>query len=138
MKCYTHSEVDAVGFCRVCGRALCRDCVAEVSGICCCKGRCEASVKTWKQYQAELVQYRAGFRTFVEGFARSVGNLIVTAVAILLLLVGGIAKSSHEEANATGNLLILVGVVLLARGLYLFYKARRAKKHTTPPVLPHD
>ena len=45
MKCFIHQPVDAVGVCRVCGRALCHDCTAEVSDVLCCKGRCEGIAK---------------------------------------------------------------------------------------------
>jgi hypothetical protein len=136
MKCYNHSEVEAVGFCRVCGRALCRECVTEVSGICCCKSRCEASVKTPEQYQAELAQHRAGVKETAEGFVRTVFRFMVTMSAILLLVVGVALKSPPDDANALGNLLILIAAILLARSFYLRFIAKRGQKDATPPVLP--
>ncbi len=44
MKCFNHPNADAVGVCKSCGRALCRDCIAEVGLSCSCKGRCESIV----------------------------------------------------------------------------------------------
>ncbi|MGH8046727.1 MAG: hypothetical protein ACREKL_05740, partial [Chthoniobacterales bacterium] len=44
MKCFTHSQADAAGICKSCGRGLCHECVAEVGLSCACKNRCEADV----------------------------------------------------------------------------------------------
>jgi hypothetical protein len=37
MKCAVHTEVDATGFCRNCGKALCADCTRDVRGILYCE-----------------------------------------------------------------------------------------------------
>ncbi|HYB60944.1 MAG TPA: B-box zinc finger protein [Methylomirabilota bacterium] len=37
MKCAVHPEVDATGFCRNCGKALCSECVRDVKGIYYCE-----------------------------------------------------------------------------------------------------
>jgi hypothetical protein len=37
MKCAVHPEVDAVGFCRNCGKALCAGCAREVRGMVYCE-----------------------------------------------------------------------------------------------------
>ena len=44
MKCFNHPTVDAVGLCKSCSRALCRDCIGEVGKSFSCKDRCEADV----------------------------------------------------------------------------------------------
>jgi hypothetical protein len=45
MKCFYHPEIDAIGFCKSCGRAFCRGCAAEVSGVLYCRGGCEAAAR---------------------------------------------------------------------------------------------
>jgi hypothetical protein len=130
MKCFTHPEVDAVGFCRVCGRALCRDCVAEVSSLCCCRARCEPSVKT---YFEEATQNRAKIEALGQQYLSVVFRFIVTVGAILLLLIGFIAKASHDDANTLGNLLILVAVILLARSFYLRFIVKPKKQEIPKP-----
>jgi hypothetical protein len=37
MKCYNHPEVDAIGTCTVCGKAICQECSIDVSGKLVCK-----------------------------------------------------------------------------------------------------
>jgi TM2 domain-containing membrane protein YozV len=46
MKCYTHNDVDAIGTCVECGKALCADCMVNANGRVICKdcaGRMAAS-----------------------------------------------------------------------------------------------
>lgn len=45
MKCAVHPEVDAVGFCRNCGKALCSQCAREVRGALYCE-TCLAAMMT--------------------------------------------------------------------------------------------
>lgn len=37
MKCAVHSEVDAAGFCRNCGKAMCGECTRDVQGVLYCE-----------------------------------------------------------------------------------------------------
>ena len=37
MKCAVHSEVDATGYCRNCGKALCAECERNVRGALYCE-----------------------------------------------------------------------------------------------------
>lgn len=37
MKCYNHGNIDAVGTCISCGKAVCKDCGVEVNGKLVCK-----------------------------------------------------------------------------------------------------
>ena len=122
MKCYTHSEVDAVGVCRACGRALCRDCVTEVSGICYCKGRCESSIKTNDQIQAEV---RALAK---QGWASVLRTGWVNAVLAALLLPFGILAVVQKEKDGFGNFMLLIGIVTGVRAFYSITSARRARK----------
>jgi hypothetical protein len=45
MKCFYHPEIDAIGFCKSCGRAFCHGCGAEVFGVLYCRGGCEATAR---------------------------------------------------------------------------------------------
>lgn len=37
MKCAVHTEVDASGYCRNCGKAMCRECLRDVRGVLYCE-----------------------------------------------------------------------------------------------------
>ena len=105
MKCYIHPEVDAVGTCVSCHRAMCSDCVVEVSGRFFCR-ECLASGKNKSQqtgdynpdtaFILELVGGLFGFlgigyfyvgRTN-DGLIRLIGFLLynITAWVIIYLL----------------------------------------------------
>jgi hypothetical protein len=45
MSCFNHSNQEAVGGCKNCGRALCKDCIALELYSIACKNRCEEKVK---------------------------------------------------------------------------------------------
>ncbi len=45
MNCFNHSERPAVGLCKSCGKALCKDCISEVPHGLACKDACEDRVK---------------------------------------------------------------------------------------------
>lgn len=66
MKCYSHSEADARGICKACGRGICRDCIAEVDDSLACKNRCEDRVKSITQVLSrKSLAFSANARTFV-------------------------------------------------------------------------
>ncbi len=44
MNCINHAFRPAVGICKVCGKALCLECLAETPGGIVCKGRCEGKL----------------------------------------------------------------------------------------------
>jgi hypothetical protein len=44
MKCFYHSQIDAVAICKNCSKGLCMECVADVGNGVACKGKCEAHV----------------------------------------------------------------------------------------------
>lgn len=44
MNCFNHRDKPAVGLCKSCAKALCGDCVAELTNGLACKGTCESRV----------------------------------------------------------------------------------------------
>jgi hypothetical protein len=52
MKCYVHNDVDAVGTCVECGKALCADCMVNASGRVICKD-CAGRLATHRAYAPE-------------------------------------------------------------------------------------
>src|SRR3954466_5832895 len=84
MKCFNHSSVDAVGVCRSCGRALCRDCITEIGLSCSCKGRCEAVVETMN----DLVE--RGGTAYQKSSATQMRNGVLIILLGALFLVFGV------------------------------------------------
>ena len=40
MKCYNYSWADAVGICKFCNKALCKECIVELEGVVACAESC--------------------------------------------------------------------------------------------------
>ena len=58
MNCFQHADRSAVGVCRACGKALCRDCLVEVEGGIACRDTCEEQVAAMPRGGA-VVGYRS-------------------------------------------------------------------------------
>ena len=49
MKCFDHSDQDAVGICKSCQKGLCKDCAVDLTNGIACRARCEAQVRALSQ-----------------------------------------------------------------------------------------
>ena len=58
MKCFYHSDKDAVGMCSQCGKACCRDCIEDIGGALLCKD-CLTSAVEEAAEEHELERARA-------------------------------------------------------------------------------
>lgn len=54
MKCFYHTETDAVGTCSQCGKAACRECIEDVGGALLCKGCLDLQHQAAEQEAHEL------------------------------------------------------------------------------------
>lgn len=50
MRCYEHMDTDAVGVCRGCGRALCRDCTRDTGFGLTCSEACTERARQHEQF----------------------------------------------------------------------------------------
>ncbi|MFZ2641021.1 MAG: hypothetical protein WA117_08515 [Verrucomicrobiia bacterium] len=118
MKCYNHSEIDAVGVCMSCGRALCHDCIAEVGLRCSCKGRCEATVANFNDYaeRAKTVYQKSS------AVYRWMG-IFALMFGILFAGYGGVSFFLYEPARALFPL--LCGLILIGAGVGCMVAARQ-------------
>jgi len=116
VKCFNHSEVDAVGLCKSCGRGLCHECVSDVGMSISCKHRCEADVAVLN----ELVQrgrtvYHKTSRTYLR---TGIFTLLLGAVFFLI----GISSMLNSRPNF---FLMVVGGLFVGWGISYFISAKR-------------
>jgi len=129
MKCFNHPQIDAIGFCRACGRALCRECVGEVSGILCCKGRCESNTKTGIESEALLREARAQFQALKKvGVSTMMRTTWLMAVAAILFLGAGIFGKIQKDTGGSSNLMLLIGIVAGLRVVFMIVASRQIRK----------
>jgi len=123
MNCFSHPDREGIGVCRLCNRTLCRECVTEVSGLCCCKARCDASVRTPKQRQRDLLQHLLGFQKIGEPLIGQVFRSARWTSGVLLVITGIAVLSPHDGASFLGSILIAIGAVRL--GIYGFVQWKK-------------
>ncbi len=99
MKCAVHTEVDATGFCRNCGKALCEQCKRDVRGILYCED-CLAAVVTLPQS--------------VPGAPNP------TLAAILGLIPGLGAVYNGQYMKGLMHLVIFAGLIAMAERVEIF------------------
>lgn len=118
MKCFNHSEIDAVGVCKSCGRALCHDCIAEVGLSCSCKGRCEADVASLNDITERgktVYQKHSAFYWWTGIFALMLG----------ILFAGPGIVSFFRGEPGQGLLTLVFGLIVMGAGVGSMVAGRR-------------
>jgi hypothetical protein len=124
MKCFRHSDLDAVGLCKYCQKGLCTICFADVGNGLACKNICEKRVR-------ELSLWEPKNRKLVAASGSTV---------IALFCAGGVLDLG--VSTVFGSTLLLVGAAagLLAGTEFLsVWKVGRPRDTSTSVhLLPHD
>jgi cell wall-active antibiotic response 4TMS protein YvqF len=98
MKCAVHSEVDATGYCRNCGKAMCPACVRPVRDVLYCEDCLATLVGIPAQQAAPAAAEGAGYSSTV-GVTPSVRSTSSPAAAFWLGLVPGLGAVYNGEYN---------------------------------------
>jgi len=119
MKCYYHTEKDAVGLCKYCQRGLCEDCIAEVNEALACRDRHEEQVRAIERLNARslLQSTRAA-----SGYLR---NAIFYGLVGLLFCAFGALQYRFLGLQAV--FFILIGVFLLYAAAANYLESRKQK-----------
>jgi len=135
MKCAVHPEIDATGYCRNCGKALCTTCSREVRGMIYCEA-CLADMVT--QPRAVAAGGRSPGLATLMGFVPGLGAVyngeytkaLVHVCAFISFVV--ILNASNSD-----TVHIIFGMGLAAFIIYMAVDANRtAKANLVAPVRP--
>ena len=113
MKCYVHSDVEAVGVCVACGKGVCQECAVTVSGKAYCRD-CAASGTTLAQpaktNNLAITSLVLGIVSIPLTFCYYVG----IPIGIAALVTGLIARRQIKDSGGTqtGNGMAVAGIVL--------------------------
>jgi LiaI-LiaF-like transmembrane region/B-box zinc finger len=120
MKCAVHAEVDATGFCRNCGKALCPQCTREVKGALYCE-ECLAARVAAPTDHAHGPNPGAAFALgFIPGLGAVYNGEYIKGL-IHVLIFGGLIVALNSDFGYEPLLGILLGVFCL----YMPFEARR-------------
>lgn len=140
MKCAVHTEADATGFCRNCGKALCPQCTREVRGALYCE-QCLAGILTGPQAVAvpppsDSRPTIAAVLGFIPGLGAVYNGQYVKAlihVVVFASLIAAMASDIPDSFQA------FVVVSFIAFCCYMPVDAYRvAKARVTGEVPPPD
>jgi Domain of unknown function (DUF5668)/B-box zinc finger len=139
MKCAVHPEVDATGYCRNCGKALCTACSREVRGMIYCES-CLADMVT--QPRAAAVEGgRSPALATMLGFVPGLGAVYngeyskaIIHVLIFATLVATESGDHPDSIHAFLGIMIAAFVVYMAVDANLSAKARLAGKVSSDPI----
>jgi hypothetical protein len=153
MKCAAHPEVEATGYCRNCGKALCPDCTRDVRGALYCEeclarivgvpaAQAQAQSDTPSPAKSNANPGLALLLGFIPGLGAVYNGEYVKAL-IHVVIFGGLIAVHNSEMNAgdmsTGNM----AFIHVALACFYFYmpidsyrvaKARRQGEAKPEPV----
>ncbi len=133
MKCVNHPEVDSVGFCRHCGKALCGACRHEVKGAVYCEDCLAASVTPGGAAVAAAGKPSPGIALAL-GFIPGVGALYngeyVKALIHFFVFAGLV------QLNSTGQMQPMAGLLLGGFIVYMAIEAFQTAKLRVSGAVP--
>lgn len=138
MKCAVHPEVDATGFCRNCGKALCPDCTRDVRGALYCEP-CLASMVAppvaAPQAQTGPNPGVALALGFIPGLGAVYNGEYVKALIHVFVFAGLIAaQSSDVSAGYHAFLGIALGCFYFYMPIDAYHVAKARLTGTPPPA----
>jgi hypothetical protein len=135
MNCAVHPEIDATGYCRNCGKAMCPGCTREVRGALYCEG-CLANMVTRPQPVAGGPNPAAALLLgFIPGLGAVYNGEYVKAIIHLAIWGGLFAMGLSDSAGeATPIIWVIFGIFPLYMAIDSFRtaKLRRAGVSAAP------
>jgi Domain of unknown function (DUF5668)/B-box zinc finger len=136
MNCALHTDVEATGFCRNCGRALCPSCTREVQGVFYCE-TCLAGMVSRQPVAAPGApgaQANAGPNpglAFILGFVPGLGavyngeyNKALIHVVVFITLIVGLSSGAGAGASVALSLTLTAFIIYMAIDAHRVARAR--------------
>ncbi len=118
MKCYYHSDIDAVATCKACSRGLCHDCSVDVPPGTACKDRCEAEVNA---VNTVIERSKSAYQKTGGAYKRN--GIVMLVMGSLFCLVGILPMIMHGETSAL--FLVIMGILFLVWSFFSFQSAKQ-------------
>ena len=112
MRCYNHSEVEAVSICLGCGKAICRDCIHDDGGAVVCSGACADRINRQME-TVDLIRQKTLTQNKVSG-------IFCIAAGLVFALFGLYQLTRENYFLPLSMFTIILGIGLLIGGaMYL-------------------
>lgn len=125
MKCFRHSDADAVAICKCCAKGVCPVCAIEIhQGVACSEGCAETAKETSEFIRASVAARKLNTKGGGAYFQPAFLTLLGAAFMATPLLTGHSSRADNFSF-VTGGLMLGFGVVL---GLYQVLWQRRTRQ----------
>jgi len=127
VKCAVHAEMEATGYCRNCGKAMCQQCTRDVRGVLYCEP-CLAALVTHPQPPAPASSPSPGaalFLGFVPGLGAVYNGEYTKALVHIVVFIALIAGLNSDLGDAGDTVL---GLSLAGFIVYMAIDAHRTAK----------
>lgn len=124
MNCAVHREVEATGFCRNCGKALCPQCTRDVRGVLYCQD-CLAALVSHPQTEGTPSPTLALLLGWVPGLGAVYNGEYMKGLIHILIFAGLIALLNTDQSTATQAFL---GLLLAGFIVYMPFEAFNTAK----------
>lgn len=138
MKCAVHAEVDATGYCRNCGKALCAECTRDVRGVLYCENCLAAMVA---QPPATAGSYANPRKAFWLGLVPGLGAVYngeytkaLVHVVIFIALVTAQSSEISASAHTALGLSIAAFIAYMAIDAHRVAKEKQAGQAAADPL----
>ena len=132
MKCAVHTEVDASGFCRNCGKALCPQCTRDVRGILYCEG-CLADILARPQALAGGPSPGlAAMLGLIPGLGAVYNGEYMKALIHVVIFAALVTLDSSGRAQPFSGIMTAAFIVYMAIDAYRTAKARLMGQQPAP------
>jgi len=118
MKCFTHSQVDAVGSCKYCSKGMCVQCAKDLGIGIVCSEPCEAEIRT----------LHSMVRRNRKMYAFAPKSHLRNAIFCLMLAAPFIGFGLVSKSRFLSLYLTVSGVVMLCGAAFSFYNSRKIAK----------
>ena len=121
MKCYTHSQLDAIGMCKSCCKGLCLECSQDVGNGLACKNTCLEEVEAVNEIIARNKQlYSIGQK------APLIPSGAVIYIMFMLMFCGW-STYLYFSRNVFEPFSMFMGIGMGLIAVYVIYKNRKTQ-----------
>ncbi len=120
MRCFYHSEAEAVGICGACGKGLCRGCAHDMDYCLACRDKCEADVQVNHKRAAQN-------RMFIEALPRAevFRGAGYTIAGVGMFYIATLFLTTVQAAGAPPEVVGLAGFFFASGALAIVIAASR-------------
>jgi hypothetical protein len=108
MKCFNHSESDAIGLCKHCSKGICPACAIDTGDGLACEGKCAEQVRAVNRLIANNVKATKAFK-----FGRYLMPVFFISMGLVITWSAFFGTRSFKSIDLMGCIFIVMGIIYL-------------------------